>query len=98
MCSQAGEHGSVSFFLCRLEGKNDLRIAHIECVEERLMMDQCSVIDIERNLADAGQRVLAVLVIKNPYILCDKTTKRIQRQTPNARLHPALTQFLHYAV
>jgi hypothetical protein len=96
--AQVGELGSIGFLIRCLEWKNDLRIAHIECVEERLMMDERSVIDIERDLADQGQCVLAILVIKNPHIFCDETTKRVQRQTPDAGFDSVLAQFLYYAV
>ena len=98
MGSQVGEHGSVVFFLRRLKWKNDLRITHVEGIEKRLMMDQRSVVDIERDLADQGQSVLAILVIENPYIFCHETTKWVERQTPDAGLDSMLAQFLHYAV
>jgi hypothetical protein len=62
------------------------------------MMDERSVIDIQRDLADPGQNVLAILVIKNPYIFCDKTAKRVQRQAADVGFDSALAQFLHYPV
>src|SRR5262249_50445802 len=65
---------------------------------KRLMMDERGVIDIERDFADQGQSVLAILVIKNPYIFCDQTTKGVQRQTPDAGFDSVFAQFLHYAV
>jgi hypothetical protein len=61
-------------------------------------MDERSVIDIERDLADQGQNVLAILVIKNPYIFCDETAKRVQRQAPDVGFDSAFAQFLHYPV
>ena len=91
MGAQVGEHGSVAFFIGGLEWKNDLRIAHVECVEKGFMMDERGVIDIERDFADQGQRILAILIIKNPYIFCDKTTKRVQRQTPDTGFDSVLT-------
>ena len=98
MGAQVGEHGSVAFFIRRLKWKNDLRIPHVECVEKRLMMDERSVIDIERDLADQGQCVLAILVIKNPHVFRDETAKRVQRQAPDVGFDSALVQFLHYSV
>ena len=98
MGAQAGEYGSVASFVSALKWKTDLRIAHIERVEKRFVMDQRSVIDIERNFADQGQRILAILVIKDPHIFCHKPTKRVQSQTPDAGFDSVLAQFLHYAV
>jgi len=49
-------------------------------------------------LGNQSQRVLAVLIIKNPDIFCDQTTKWIQRQTANACFDASLAQFLHYTV
>ena len=98
MGAQVGQRSSVALFIRRLEWKNDLRIPHVECVEKRLMMDERSVIDIERDLADQGQNVLAILVIKNPYIFCDETAKRVQRQAPDVGFDSVLAQFLHYPV
>src|SRR5205807_10293579 len=98
MGAQVGQRSSVALFIRRLEWKNDLRIPHVECVEKRLMMDERSVIDIERDLADPGKRVLAILVIKNPDIFCDETAKRIQRQAPDVGFDSVLAQFLHYPV
>ena len=62
------------------------------------MMDERSVIDIERDFADQGQCILAILVIKNSHVLRHKPPKRVQRQTPDARFDSMLAQFLHYAV
>ena len=98
MGAQVGEYGSVASFVSGLKWKTDLRIAYIERVEKRFVMDQRSVIDIERNFADQGQRILAILVIKDPHIFCHKPTKRVQRQTPDAGFDSVLAQFLHYAV
>jgi hypothetical protein len=59
-----------------------LRVAHIQSIEKWLAMDQCSVINIQRDLANQGKRVLTIFVIEYPYISCNQATKRIQRQTP----------------
>jgi hypothetical protein len=61
-------------------------------------MDKRSVIDIERDFADQGQRILAILVIKDPHIFCHKPTKWVQRQAPDAGFDSVLAQLLHYAV
>ena len=80
---------SIGFSNRRLKWKGDLRIAHIERVEKRLMMDECSVIDIERDLADQGKRVFAILVVEDPYISRDQTAKRIQCQASNVSFNTA---------
>ena len=98
MGAQIGQRSSVAFFIRRLEWKNNLRIPHVECVEKWLMMDERRVIDIERDLANQSQNVLVILVIKNPYIFCDETAKRIQRQAPDVGFDSVLAQFLHYPV
>src|SRR4029077_9841122 len=53
---------------------------------------------IERDFANQGERVFAILIIENPNIPCDQTTKRIQRQSPYVRFDAAFVQFLHDAV
>ena len=73
----------VGFSFRRSERKPDLRIAYIESVEKRLTMDERSVIDVERYLADNGKCVFAILVIENPYISCDQAPKRVQREAAN---------------
>jgi hypothetical protein len=63
-----------------------------------MAMDKCSVIDIERDLANQGKRVLAIFVIENPYISCNQATKRVQRQTSYVGFDAAFVQFLHHAI
>ena len=48
-----------------------MRVAHIEGIEKRLMMDERGVIDVERNFADPGECIFALLVVENAHILCD---------------------------
>ena len=72
----------ISLSLCRLERKRNLRVAHVQSVEKWLAMDKRSVIDIERDLANQGKRVLTIFVIENPHISCNQTAKGIQRQAP----------------
>ena len=68
----------VGFSIGGLEWKGDLRIAYIERVEKWLMMDERSVIDIERDFVDQGERVFAVLVIEDAHIPRDQAAERIQ--------------------
>ena len=81
MSAEVGELRFIGFSIRQLEWKGDLRIAHIKRIEKRLMMDERSVIDIEQDFANQGQCVFAILIIENPHISCDKTAKRIQRQS-----------------
>ena len=68
----------VGFSIGGLEWKSDLRIAHIERVEKWLMMDERSVIDIERDFANQGQRVFAILIIEDAHVPRDQAAERIQ--------------------
>ena len=79
----------IGFPSRRLEWEGDLRVAHIKRVEKRLMMDERSVIDIERDFANQGERVFAILVVEDSYIFCDQTTERIQREASDVSFYSA---------
>src|SRR5204863_6207975 len=98
MGAQVGQRSSIAFFIRRLERKDDLRIAYIKSVEKRLMMHERCVINVERDLADQGQNVVAIFIIKNAYIFCDETTKRVQCQPPDVGFDSMFAQFLHHPV
>ena len=80
---------SIGSPACRLKGKGDLRVAYIKRAKKRLMMDERGVIDIERDFAKKGKRVFAILVVENPYVFCDQTAERIQRQASYVRFNTA---------
>src|SRR5204863_9401522 len=61
-------------------------------------MDERSVIDVERYLADNGKCVLAIFVIGNPYISCDQAPKRVQREAANVGFDTAFVSCLGDAV
>ena len=88
----------VGFPIGRSKWKRDLRVTNIERVEKTFMMDERSVIDIERDFANHGQRVFAVFVIEDAYILCDEAAERIQCQSANGGFDAAPVQFLDHAV
>ena len=58
---------------CRGEaGRNrQLCAANIEGIQERLMMKECRIIDVESYIANQRQCVLMVLEIENSDVLCD---------------------------
>ena len=89
MGAEVGELRFIGFSIRRLERKGDLRIAYIKRVEKRLMMDERSVIDIERDLANQGKRVFAILIIEDPYVSCDQTAKRIEREASDVSFDTA---------
>ena len=61
------------------EWQRDLRITHVERVEEWLMMDVRGVINIEGDFADQSEGILTVLVIEDAHILRDQTAEWIER-------------------
>ena len=87
MCAKIGQLRPTGFSLGSLERKRNLRITHIQRVEKRFIVEKRGVIDVEGDFADQGQSIFAVLVIENPYVFCDQTTKRVQRQPPDLRFH-----------
>ena len=90
MCAEVGELRFIGFSPRRFERKRDLRIAHIQSVEKRLTMNQRSVIDIERDLANTSKRVFAIFIVEYSYISRDQTTKWIQRQATYVSFDAAL--------
>src|SRR5204863_3528909 len=62
------------------------------------MVNERSVIDVERDFTNEGQRVFAVLVVENPYIFRNEAAKRIQRQPANGSFDTALVQLLDDAI
>ena len=81
-----------------LEWQRDLRVAHVEGVKKWLMMDERGVIDVERDFADEGERVFAILVIEDAHVLGDQAAERIERQPADGRFDAALVQFFDDAV
>src|SRR5881227_566181 len=62
------------------------------------MMEECGVIDIERDLADERKCVLAILEIENPHVLCDQAANRIERQPAHRCFDAPLVKFFDDAV
>ena len=89
MRAEVGELRLIGFSFSCLKWKGDLRIAHIKGVEKRLMMDERSVIDIERNFANHSKRVFVILVVEDPDVSCDQTAKRVQRQASDVSFDTA---------
>ena len=52
MCAKIGQLRLAGLAFGRLEGERNLRVAHIQCVEKRFVMNQRGVINIEGHLAD----------------------------------------------
>ena len=69
------------FRIVRRNRESDLRVTDIESVQERLPMEECRIINIERDLADDGDRVLAFFVIENAHVACDEPAERIECET-----------------
>src|SRR4249920_1121856 len=69
--AEIGELHVIGFSSLRPEWKCDLRITYIQSVEKRLTMNQSGVIDIQRDLANTGKRVLAIFIVEYSYISCD---------------------------
>ncbi len=57
------------------------------------MMQERGVINIQRDLADDRERVLAILEVENPDILRDQAANRVERQPAHRCFHAALVQF-----
>ena len=79
MRAEISQVRATGFSFGSLDWKCDLRVAHIQRVKKRFMMDERGVINIERDFADQGQYVFAVSVIENPYVFRDQTAERVQR-------------------
>src|SRR5437868_1466104 len=62
------------------------------------MMNQRSIIDIERHLANPRERVFAIFVIENPHVSCDQPAKWVQREAANICFDPVFMQFLNDSV
>ena len=62
------------------------------------MMDERGVIDVERNFADTGECIFALLVVENAHIFGDQTAKRIEREAADGGFHAALVQFFDDAI
>ena len=70
----------------------------IEGIEERFMVEQRRVINIERDFADDGERVLAVFEIVDPDVLRDETADRVDSEPLDRSFDAALVQFLADAI
>ena len=75
-----------------------LRAPNIEGVEEGLVVQERGVINIERDLADDGERVLAVLEVEDPHVLRDQAAHRVERQPADRCFDSAFVQFFNDAV
>ena len=83
----------------REPGRNrQLCAADIERIQERLMMEERGVIDIQRDLADDREGVLAILEIENPDVLGDQAADRIERQPAHRGFDAPLVKFFDDAV
>src|SRR5213078_4900455 len=78
----------------RFERQRQFRVANIERVQKRLMMEKRGVINIENDLADEREGVTAVLITENANVSRDQTTERIQSETADRRFNAAPVQFL----
>ena len=61
-------------------------------------MEERGVIDVQRDLADDGERVLAILEIENPDVLRDQAANRIERQPAHRCFDAPLVQFFDDAL
>jgi hypothetical protein len=84
----------VDLSFAPLERQTHLRVADVDRVQERLVMEQGRVIDVERDLTDDSERVLSLFVIINPDVARDQTAKGIEREATNLRFDAVLAQFL----
>ena len=98
MCAESRQLRLGRFRIIRGNGKNELRVANIESVKKRLAMEERRIINIERDLADDGDGVFAVLVIKNAHVARDQTAKRIEREPPDRCFDAAFAQFFNDSV
>ena len=80
----------------RLDGQGDLSVANINRVEKGLVMEECGIIDIERNFTDESESVFPVFVIIDPHPLGDEAPKRVERKPANRSLDPAFVQLLNH--
>src|ERR1700674_2357551 len=62
------------------------------------MIKERGVIDIQRDLADDRERVLAILEIENPDVLRDQAAHRIERQQPHRCFDAPFVKFFDNAV
>src|SRR6202030_3124814 len=79
-------------------GDRELGAADIERIEKRLVMKERRVIDVERDFADHGERVLAVFEIVDPHVLRDEASHGIEREPLDRRFDAALVQFVGNAI
>src|SRR5437588_10675502 len=59
------------------------------------MLQQRSIIHIERNPADPADDVFTIFIIKNPNILRDQTPERIECESANRSFHTMFAQLFH---
>ena len=76
--------------------QGQFRIADIDSVEERLVLQKRGIIDVERNPADSADDVFTVFIIKNTNILRDQTPKRIECDPADRSFHAMFAQLLHH--
>src|SRR5947208_15707900 len=83
MRAQIIELRTIDRSLGIFERQRDLRVLNVECIQKWLMMDERRVINIQRDLTDTGERLLAIFVIEDSHILGDQAAERIQCQSPD---------------
>src|SRR5438128_2328088 len=57
-------------------------------------MQKCGVVDVERDLADARERVFAPLVLKNAHVLRHQPAERVEREPADVGFDAVFVQFL----
>src|SRR5437867_4252317 len=88
----------ADFSIRAFKWHGNLGVAHVEAVEEWLVMDERGVIDVERDFADESERVFAIFVIEDAHVLCDQAPERVERQSADGSFDAALVQFFDHAV
>ena len=73
MRAQIVELRTIDPSLGIFQRQGDLRVTNVKCVQKWLMMDERRVINIQRDFADTGKRLLAIFVIEDSHILRDQT-------------------------
>ena len=59
------------------------------------MLQERGIIHIERNPADPADDVFTIFIVKNPNILRDQTSERIECDSANRSFHAMLPQLFH---
>ena len=94
---------SVKFSELRLLGfsfwpfqrERDLGIANVERVEKWLVMKKSGVVDVEHDLADEGERVLALAVTEDAHIARDQAAEWVEGEMAYRCFDAAPVQLFH---